>query len=331
MDPSRSYFSFNKTPRTSVTSIFLVVLGFVFVLFLSTCITIIILFVTGDITVKSQFEQSTTTRKIIQDTIPSQFYCGIQKVKPSIDPENLNLAKGRIIGGNVATKDSWPWKVSLKKLNKHKVGEHFCGGTLIYSQYVVTAAHCVYRKNRQSFVVVIGEEDRKGLYYLTDLIFHPEFNDTEIVNDIAVLKLHKPVVHAETVCMPDANYSQVFGKQLVLVGRGSTTGKNDNLSKHLQQTVLTVKNNDSICLTNNKTYCAISSDGSSNACYGDSGSPLMYYMNERWYLYGLTSYIIAIKDRCLPYYPSFYTAIPSYLDWIGSAIATMSQSKNLKH
>ncbi|RNA12513.1 chymotrypsin-like protease CTRL-1 [Brachionus plicatilis] len=330
MNPNRSFISFNKAPRTNVTSIFLVVLGIVFILFLSASITLIILFVTGEITVKSPLNQSTTTRKIIQDTVPPQFYCGIQKVKPSIDLESLNRANGRIIGGNVAVAGSWPWKVSLRSLNKYKVGEHFCGGTLIYSQYVITAAHCVYKKNRLSYVIVVGEGDQK-IYYLSDLIFHPEFNDTEIFNDIAVLKLNKPVDHVETICLPDANFTQVFGKELVLIGRGSTSGKKKDLPKNLLQTILTVKNNDSICSTSNTIYCAISFDGSSNACYGDSGSPLMYYTNERWYIYGLTSYVIVSSEKCLPYYPSYYTAVPSYLDWIGSAIATMDQSEKSKH
>lgn len=327
MDSNGSLFS-NQAPKTNVSSFFFVALGVVFVLSLSTSITLIILFVTGDIAVKSPLNKSTTPRNYIQDTIPPQSFCGIQKIKPSIDLDNLNLVNGRIIGGNLATRGSWPWKISLKMLDKNKIGKHFCSGTLIYPQYVITVAHCVYNRNRLSFIIEV--EDGKGLYYLSDLIFHPDFSETELVNDIAILKLNRPIDHVEKICLPDSNFTQVFDKDLVLIGRGSTTGKRNIPSKNLFQTILKVKNSDSICSTSNLTYCALSSDGSSNACFGDSGSPLMYFTNGRWYLYGLTSYIFSSSKRCLPYYPSFFTAIPSYLDWIGSAIATMSQNDVFK-
>lgn len=327
MDSNGSIFSFSQAPKTNISSIFLVAVGVVFVLSLSICITLIILFVIGNIAEKSPLNKTTTTRNFIQDTLPPQIFCGIQKVKPSIDLDNLNSVNGRIIGGNVATRGSWPWKISLKMLNKNKIGNHFCGGTLIYSQYVITAAHCVYNRNRLSFIAEL--EDAKSLYYLSDLIFHPEFNPTDLANDIAVLKLNRPVYHSEKICLPGSNFTQVFEKDLVLVGRGSSTGKRSFPSKNLLQTVLRVKNSDSFC-TSNLTYCALSSDGSSNACFGDSGSPLMYFTNERWYLYGLTSFIFSSSGQCLSYFPSFFTAIPSYLDWIGSAIATMSQNEDFK-
>lgn len=46
----------------------------------------------------------------------------------------------RIIGGVEATLGRWPWQVSLYYSNRHT-----CGGSIINSQWVVTAAHCVHK------------------------------------------------------------------------------------------------------------------------------------------------------------------------------------------
>ena len=46
---------------------------------------------------------------------------------------------GRIVGGSVASVNSWPWQVMLMD----KTGRQFCGGSLIERYWIVTAAHCV--------------------------------------------------------------------------------------------------------------------------------------------------------------------------------------------
>lgn len=73
----------------------------------------------------------------------------------------------------------------------------------------------------------------------------------------------------------------------------------------------------------NKNYCCKDSNENRNSviCFGDSGGPLMFYdKNGKWYIYGLTSYTVG---SCMNKYPTFFTKVPSFLDWIGNAIANL--------
>ncbi|KAF5903773.1 mast cell tryptase-like, partial [Clarias magur] len=43
----------------------------------------------------------------------------------------------KIVGGKDATPGSWPWQVSFQTQ-----GSHFCGGSLINQDWILSAAHC---------------------------------------------------------------------------------------------------------------------------------------------------------------------------------------------
>jgi secreted trypsin-like serine protease len=57
--------------------------------------------------------------------------------------------------------------------------------------------------------------------------------------------------------------------------------------------------------------CAFSDKGV-DACHGDSGGPVSYEQNNVYYLHGITSF----GSGCGSGYPSVYTKVNRYLDWI---------------
>ncbi len=52
---------------------------------------------------------------------------------------NFVCRSGRVVGGEDATPGEWCWQVALI----NSLNQYLCGGALIGTQWVLTAAHCV--------------------------------------------------------------------------------------------------------------------------------------------------------------------------------------------
>ncbi|EDL13528.1 mCG4990, isoform CRA_c, partial [Mus musculus] len=94
----------------------------------------------------------------------------------------------KIVGGYTCRESSVPYQVSLN------AGYHFCGGSLINDQWVVSAAHC-YKYRIQ---VRLGEhninvlEGNEQFVDSAKIIRHPNYNSWTLDNDIMLIKLASP-------------------------------------------------------------------------------------------------------------------------------------------
>ena len=140
--------------------------------------------------------------------------------------ESQPVKNARIINGQDSEPYSWPWLVSLRRIHNSKIGSHFCAGSLIYSQYVVTAAHCVHGVAAKQLAIIVGSsslDDLANKFYAIDIVHHENFNNKKITNDLAIIKLNKPVKFSSkvcTICMANSSSdaNKVISKRAVLAG-----------------------------------------------------------------------------------------------------------------
>ncbi|XP_025022423.1 chymotrypsinogen A-like [Python bivittatus] len=244
--------------------------------------------------------------------------CGVPAIKPVI------TGYSRIVNGEDAVPGSWPWQVSLQETN----GWHFCGGSLIDQNWVVTAAHCgVTTKN----VVVLGEFDRSSpkediqKLAVEKVFVHPDWDSVNINNDIALIKLATPATLVKTVspvCLADATDSFKSGDICVTTGWGKTRYNAFTTPNKLQQTALPLLSNEQCkkfwgTKITDLMICA--GGAGSSSCMGDSGGPLVCQKGDVWKLVGIVSWG---SGRCSVTTPAVYARVSVLHDWVDSIIAS---------
>ena len=164
---------------------------------------------------------------------------------------------------------------------------YLCGGTLISSTHVLTAAHCVVKAFQASQIKVHLGEHNIGTTLGSDVaevIKHSRYNSATLDNDYAILRLSQPVSFTDKVspaCLPDEREKTYLGANATATGWGITGS--GSIANTLQEADVTVISN-AVCkydhhpVTKNMICTAGTGEG---ACHGDSGGPLTVRENGR--------------------------------------------------
>ncbi|XP_043936624.1 trypsin-like [Protopterus annectens] len=229
----------------------------------------------------------------------------------------LPLEDDKIVGGYECQKNSVAYIASLN------IGYHFCGGSLINSQWVVSAAHC-YQSRIQ---VRLGEhnidvsEGTEQFINSERVIRHPNYNSWTIDNDIMLIKLATPAnlnAYVQAVALPSGCAAD--GTYCLISGWGNLSSSGSNYPSRLQCLDAPILS-DASCrsaypgqITANM-ICLGFLEGGKDSCQGDSGGPVV--CNGQ--LQGIVSwgYGCAQKNN-----PGVYTKVCNYNSWIQSTISS---------
>merc|ERR1712038_279965 len=251
---------------------------------------------------------------------------------------------GRIVNGDIAPRDLYPWFAAFD--------EPGCGGSLITSEFVLTAAHCV-----NSFVPGHVGEIRIGAYCgffdpldCTDpvttetftfgyngVFVHPEYQSSStlgIDHDFALIKLDG-VASATPVEIDQGSVSPSYtdDKKLWAVGLGALYYGGDIPNELMHVNVSYVNN--TVCkdqynadpfftdIIDDSMMCA--ADPNEDSCSGDSGGPL--YDAENDVLVGVVSFG---KECALPDFPGVYSRISQEFEWIQTVVCSRHMDESTR-
>ncbi|XP_055238082.2 mannan-binding lectin serine protease 1 isoform X7 [Gorilla gorilla gorilla] len=275
--------------------------------------------------------QGVWMNKVLGRSLPTCLpVCGLPKFSRKL--------MARIFNGHPAQKGTTPWIAMLSHLN----GQPFCGGSLLGSSWIVTAAHCLHQSldledptlhdsdllSPSDFKIILGKhwrlrsdenEQHLGVKHIT---LHPQYDPNTFKNDVALVELlESPVLNAFVmpICLPEG--PQQEGAMVIVSGWGK------QFLQRFPETLMEIEIPIVDHSTCQKAYaplkkkvtrdmiCAGEKEGGKDACAGDSGGPMVTLNRERgqWYLVGTVSWgeDCGKKDRY-----GVYSYIHHNKDWI---------------
>ncbi|XP_035486378.1 hepatocyte growth factor-like protein isoform X2 [Scophthalmus maximus] len=230
--------------------------------------------------------------------------------------DRVPVSRLRIVGGIPGNS---PWTVSLRD----RKGNHFCGGSLVDSRWVISTKQCF----SSCYVDLPGYSAMMGTLFRDPQEGEPGVQTiplTKIVcgpseSQLVMLQLEYPAQFNERVsqiCLPPERYIVAEGTTCEIAGWGETKGTGD-------QTVLNVAH---IPVLSNKEcnqyfrgrvreneMCTGSFQGGVGACERDYGGPLACQNSDCWVLEGV---IIPMRRCGHPGQPNIFIRVSVYVDWI---------------
>jgi len=250
-----------------------------------------------------------------------------------------------IIGGvNVAPSDPVA-RTTVLIIAKEFNSTSICTGSIIDTDLVLTAAHCVGLMTGRAEVVVAFRTQAEGsgpVIAVADRERPADFLGRARLgpydwHDIAVLRLARPIPPGFGVAkiLPDRSLLQA-GRRVLLAGYGMNMPVTPE-DPRIDNGAGTLRKVDQVVIEpkHGQTEFLVSLTGGKGSCHGDSGGPAFVNVNGQLYLAGVTSRMtekgrIANNGNVRDFSCSVemvYTSVNDSMGWIRGAIGRLRQKQ----
>ncbi|MFN2496185.1 MAG: trypsin-like serine protease [Pseudonocardiaceae bacterium] len=188
-------------------------------------------------------------------------------------------AEPLIVGGESSSTAEYPWVVALTTSTSESA---YCGGALAAPDRVVTAAHCISGYSPASVRVIVGRTDLRSDTGEERRVLrawvHPDYRSPTEGADVAVLFLDRAVPYRPVPLEADPD-AYPAGRPATVLGWGYTSegGPSSPVLRSAEVALVA----DSDCAATFRQFdpkamvCADAPRGETDACYGDSGGPMI--------------------------------------------------------
>lgn len=238
-----------------------------------------------------------------------------------------NEPEGRVVGGQNADFNEYRFFTSWGRS---------CGATLIHDDILLTAAHCNPVETNQ---VVVGAYAKDTPMYNSEIrnierrIIHPDYNVESWNFDVMLLKIDRPVTNIPKIALNRDTRTPSVASTVTPLGLGRLNEIDGDFPTVLQE--VNVRVIDSQVCNRSPMYqgwiqesmvCAGHNGGGLDACYGDSGGPLLQKDSQTGDL--LQVGVVSFGTGCARSdKPGVYHRVSSSYDWIQEQICNFSSNK----
>ncbi|XP_063375381.1 trypsin CFT-1-like isoform X1 [Cydia amplana] len=235
-------------------------------------------------------------------------------------PNNIQ----RIVGGQVTSIEKFPFMASMMYSWNLLTYHQSCGGSVLNSRAILSAAHCYVGDTPPRWRVRVGSTMANSggvVHHLREIFNHPDYITATAGADISILHTATTIVFSDLVqpmFVPGRSYDLPHNDLVVAIGWGTLSPGGVQSEQLREVDVWHVSN--AICrsryaelgvhITNDMLCSGWLDVGGRDQCQGDSGGPLIHGENV---VVGICSWGMSCA---LARYPGVNARVSSFTEWI---------------